>query len=100
MTLHEDCLIDFMLLRKAKSFIYIYYYGYLYVMNEKSKLRTMYKNIKNINEAIRDSFLYIKFLFDHTENNEHEELIPGEEVKIVYHRFYKKLNFINFFLMK
>jgi glycosyltransferase involved in cell wall biosynthesis len=89
MSLHEDALIDFMLLRKAKSFIYIYYYGYLYVIHATSKLRTMNKNI---NKSFKDNLLYLKFVFEHTANNTRDKYVAAHEIKNVFNHFYQRLN--------
>ena len=92
MSVNEDGLIDFMLLKKAKSFIYINDYGYLYIINKKS---VMYSLDSIFNKAIRDYFIYLKYLFEHTEDNWHEKLMAGEQLKYVYNTFYKKFNQVN-----
>ena len=92
MSVNEDGLIDFMLLKKAKSFIYINDYGYLYIINMKS---VMYSLDSIINKAVRDYFIYLKYLFEHTEDNWHEKSMAGEQLKYVYNKFIKKFNNVN-----
>ena len=86
MSVNEDGLVDFMLLKKAESFIYIKDYGYVYVANPKSVINTIKKTI---NKTLRDYFLYLKFLFEKTGNNNHEKAMAGEQLRYVYNKFYK-----------
>ena len=86
MSVNEDGLVDFMLLKKAESFIYIKDYGYVYVANPKSVIYTIKKTI---NKTLRDYFLYLKFLFEKTGNNNHEKAMAGEQLRLVYNKFYK-----------
>jgi hypothetical protein len=91
MSVNEDGLIDFMLLKKAKSFIYIRDYGYLYIINPKSVILSLNDNI---NKAVRDYILYLKYLFEYTENNWHEKSMAGDQLKFVYNNFYKKMQYV------
>ena len=84
MSINEDGLVDFMLLKKAKSYIYINDYGYVYVINSQSVIKSL-KSM--INKAIRDYFLYLKFLFENTGNNFYEKSMAGEQLKFVYFKF-------------
>ena len=91
MSVNEDGLIDFMLLKKAKSFIYMNDYGYLYIINPKSVILSL---DDHINKAIRDYILYLKYLFEHTDNNWYEKSMAGEQLKFVYNKFYKKMEYV------
>ena len=91
MSVNEDGLVDFMLLKKAKSFLYINDYGYIYIVNPKSIILSLNDNI---NKSIRDYILYLKYLFEHTENNRHEKSMAGEQLKYVYNKFYKKMKYV------
>ena len=90
MSINEDGLVDFMLLKKGKSFIYIKDYGYVYTINTKGMIFSLNKII---NKAIKDYFLYLKFLFENTQNNEYEKSMAGAQLKYVYNRFLR--NFKN-----
>jgi uncharacterized protein (UPF0147 family) len=85
MSVNEDGLVDFMLLKKAESYIYIKDYGYVYVANPRSVISTMRKTI---NKALKDYFLYLKYLFEKTGNNNHEKGMAGEQLRYVYNKFY------------
>ena len=85
MSVNEDGLVDFMLLKKAESYIYIKDYGYVYFANPRSVILSIKKTI---NKALRDYFLYLKYLFEKTENNNHEKAMAGEQLRYVYNKFY------------
>ena len=81
MSINEDGVIDFALLKKAKSFIYMKDYGYIYVINTRSIVYTMKYRM---NKTLRDYILYLKFLFENTGNNWHEKSMAGEQLRTVY----------------
>ena len=85
MSVNEDGLVDFMLLRKAESYIFIKDYGYVYVINQKSVIKSLRKTI---NKSLRDYFLYLKYLFENTANNNYEKAMAGEQLRYVYNTFY------------
>ena len=84
MSVNEDGLIDFMLLKKGKSFIYINDYGYIYNANPES---VIYSLNLILNKAVKDYFLYLKYLFENTENNTYEKSMAGNQLSYVYYRF-------------
>ena len=72
MSLHEDGLILFILFKKAKSYLFINDYGLLYYENEFSTMRNI-KNKDRINKVTKDSFLYLEFMFDYTNDTLYEK---------------------------
>ena len=72
MSLHEDGLILFILFKTANSYLFLDEYGLLYYYNEYSTLRNIRKAEK-INKATKDSFLYLEFMFNYTNNTLYEK---------------------------
>ena len=72
MSLHEDGLILFILFKKAKSYLFINDYGLLYYENEFSTMRNL-KNKDRINKVTKDSFLYLEFMFNYTNDTLYEK---------------------------
>ena len=86
----EDNLINFILFKKANSFYYMRYIGYYYIKNEQSITRN-YKN--KIENTIRNAFLFLKFIFNHTNNTKYEKKIA----ECIFHYNYLDINNINYF---
>ena len=68
----EDCLINFILHKIAKSFIFIKVIGYYYIINEKS---ITINSQSNFIKRLKSIFLYLKFIFENTKNNKIEKNI-------------------------
>ena len=85
MSINEDGVIDFMLLKTAKSYKFIKDYGYIYVANPSGAI---YSLNKTMNKSVRDYILYLRYLFEHTDNNEYEKSMAGEQLRYVFNRFY------------
>ena len=77
----EDGLINFMLYKKAKSFYYLKYIGYYYLEN---KFSTTFNYNKNniIEKLILNNFLYLKFIFQYTNNTKYEKDINAYRLYI------------------
>ena len=88
MSVNEDGVMNFMLLKKANSLIYLEIYGYMYVSNVKS---VIFNLRKHINKSIRDYILYLKFMFEYTDNNWYEKAMAEEQLKYVYYKFKKQI---------
>lgn len=86
----EDNLINFILFKKANSFYYMRYIGYYYIKNEQSITRN-YKN--KIENTIRNAFLFLKFIFNHTNNTKYEKKIA----ECVFNNIYLDINNISYF---
>ena len=72
MILHEDGLMLFMLLKTAKSYLFIKDYGLFYYSNKYSTLRNI-RNKGQIDRTIRDCFLYLEYMLRYTNNTLHEK---------------------------
>ena len=72
MSLHEDGLILFILFKKAESYLFIKNYGLLYFSNKYSTMRNI-RNKDKINKSTKDSFLYLEFMFNYTNNSLYEK---------------------------
>ena len=86
MILHEDGLILFMLFKTAKSYLFIKDYGLLYFSNEYSTMRNL-RNKNKINKSTRDSFLYLEYMFKHTNNTLYEKNMAVCQFKFLYDLF-------------
>jgi len=91
MSVNEDGVIDFILLKTAKSFIYMKTYGYIYFINYKSLYFTLHYKADT---TIRDYILYIKFLFENTEDNWKEKSMAGDQLRYVYNTFYRIFKYV------
>ena len=86
----EDNLINFVLFKKANSFYYMKNIGYYYIKNNKSITRN-YK--KKIEKTIRNGFLFLKFIFQYTNNTRYEKRIA----ECVFNNIYLDIININYF---
>ena len=86
----EDCLINFILHKIAKSFIFIKVIGYYYIINEKS---ITINSQSNFIKRLKSIFLYLKFIFENTKNNKIEKNICEYIFLKIY--FYHNNNIIN-----
>ena len=85
----EDGLINFMLYKNANSFFYLKNIGYYYIRNNQSVTKT-YK--QNIEKAIKNAFLYLKFIFIYTKNVKYEKDITN----CIFHNVLSDINIIYF----
>ena len=86
MTLHEDGLILFILFKIAKTYLYINEFGMFYLINEEGSLANL-RNDENINKTIRDSFLYLKFMFEYTADSYYEKNMAVWQFKFILSQF-------------
>ena len=86
----EDNLINFILFKKANSFYYMKCIGYYYIKNNKSITRNYKKKMEN---TIRNGFLFLKFIFDYTNNTKYEKGIA----ECVFNNIYLDILNISYF---
>ena len=90
MTLCEDGLLNFMVLKKAKSLIFINEYGLYYENNYGGFSKLGIKQYQKIKKAIHDYMLFLKFLFEYTANNQYEKAMADYKMKFFFF-YYKKI---------
>ena len=88
MTLHEDGMILFILFKIAKSYLYLNKFGMFYYRNEDSALAGLRKD-ENVDKTVRDSFLYLKFVFEYTKENKKEKDMAVYQFKFILQQFEK-----------
>ena len=86
MTLHEDGMILFILFKVAKSYLYLDRFGMFYSRNENSALAGLRKN-ENVDKTVRDSFLYLKFMYEYTKENKKEKDMAVYQFKFILQQF-------------
>ena len=86
----EDNLVNFVLFKKSNSFYYLKSLGYYYIKNKQS-ITNNYKN--NIEKAIKSGFLFLKFIFHHTNNSRYEKGIA----ECVFNNIYLDILNISYF---
>jgi len=86
-SVNEDGIMNFMLLKKAKSLKYIHFYGYIYDTNPNSVISAL---SKNINKTIRDYVLYLRYMFEYTDDNLYEKSMAEEQLRFVFYTFEKE----------
>jgi len=91
MSLHEDGLILFILFKVATSYLFLEEFGMFYVRNYNSSLANLRKD-ENINKTVRDSFLYLKFMFEYTGNTVYEKNMAVYQFKFILSQFEKIFN--------
>ena len=67
---YEDGLMNYILYRMTKSFLFIKKIGYYYLLNNQSM---SLKPKKNYEDNIKFIFLYLKFVFENTKNTQYEK---------------------------
>lgn len=70
MTMYEDQIMNYILLKNAKSFYFLNHIGYYYFLNIMSICKKPSKIIKN---KILFKFIYLKFIFDYSKNTKYEK---------------------------
>ena len=88
MTLHEDGMIIFILFKIAKSYLFLDKFGMFYWTNIYSTLAGLRKD-KNIDKTVRDSFLYLKFMYEYTGDNKKEKDMAVYQFNFVLKQFEK-----------
>ena len=88
----EDGLINFILHRNAKSYYFIKKIGYYYLLNDESITNN---NKDNLKKRLKSNFLYFKFIFQYTHNNERDKKIADYIFSSIYENY--KLYIYNFF---
>ena len=88
MTLHEDGMIIFILFKIAKSYLFLDEFGMFYWTNIHSTLAGVRKD-KNIDKTVRDSFLYLKFMFEYTGDNKKEKDMAVYQFNFILKQFEK-----------
>ena len=88
MTLHEDGMIIFILFQIAKSYLFLDEIGMFYYTNEDSTLAGLHKD-KNIDKTVRDSFLYLKFMYEYTGENKKKKDMAVYQFKYILQQFEK-----------
>jgi glycosyltransferase involved in cell wall biosynthesis len=86
---YEDGLMNYMLYRTAKSFIFIKKIGYYYLLNNQS---ISLKPKKNYEENFKFIFLQLKFIIENTKNTQYEKDIANSALTKLSSLF--KENFI------
>ena len=86
MSLHEDGLMLFTLFKKAKSYLFINEYGLFHFTNEFSKMSTL-RNKNNINKATKDTFLYLEFMYNYTNDTLYEKNMAVCQFKFLINTF-------------
>ena len=80
----EDGLINFMLHRTANSYYFTKKIGYYYMLTNDS---ITYNNKENFTKRIRSNFLYFKFIFQYTQNDEKDKKIAEYIFFTIYENF-------------
>ena len=74
MIVYEDGLINYILYKYAKSLYHSKKVGYYYIQNQQS----ITKNFLNDRErTIKNCFIYLKYIFEYTKNNQYEKNIAS-----------------------
>ena len=97
MIFYEDTLINFILYKVAKSFYYLKNLGYFYISNPYSSTMNYYKNEIKVNKIFNSFFLFLKFIYEFTKNNQFEkdmgnEIIKKESETILSQKICNKIN--------
>ena len=97
----EDGLINFILYRFANSYYFITKIGYYYIINEGS---ITIANNWNFKKRLKSNFLYLKFIFQYTKNNNIEKNIANyifleiySQHKDYFIKLFKEINDIEFY---
>ena len=70
MTIYEDQIINYILLKNAKSLYFLNHIGYYYFLNSMSICKQPSKIIKN---KTLFKFIYLKFIFEYSKNTKYEK---------------------------
>ena len=81
MIFYEDTLINFMLYRVAKSYYYLKNIGYFYIWNKNSSTMNYNKDETLMNKIFNSLFIFLKFIYEYTKNNQYEKDMGNEIIK-------------------
>ena len=90
MIVYEDGLINFMLYKFSSSLYHTKKIGYYYIQNEQSITKNF---LKDKERTIKNCFIYLKFIFEYTKNNQYEKNM----VTCSYHNVISEISNINIF---
>ena len=90
MIVYEDGLINYMLYKSAKSLYITKKVGYYYIQNQQSITKNFLKDRERI---LKNCFVYLKYIFEYTKNNQYEKNIAG----CIYHNVQIEISNINIF---
>ena len=82
--------MDFILLKYAKSYIFIDANGYIYCYNSKSSYSKRYESYK-ATRTVKDVFLLAEIFFDYTNDNEYEKQMASFQLRRFIHEYKKCL---------
>ena len=85
--INGDSLILFTLFKTAKSFYFINNFGYIYIGYHGSLTRVFGKNL---DEPFKDSIVYLKYIFEKTNNTKYEKDMALEVFRDQYSNFFNK----------
>ena len=90
MIVYEDGLINFMLYKFSSSLYYTKKIGYYYIQNQQSITKNF---LKDRERTIKNCFIYLKFIFEYTKNNQYEKNMAA----CCYHNVILEISNINIF---
>ena len=90
MIVYEDGLINFMLYKFSHSLYQTKKIGYYYIQNQQSITKNF---LKDGERTIKNCFLYLKYIFESTKNNQYEKNMAG----CIYHNIMLEIGNINVF---
>lgn len=76
-------LINFMLYKLSESFFFIKNIGYYYIVTNES----ITFNKENFQKRLRSNFLYLKYLYENTKNNNIEKKMADYVLNDVFNRY-------------
>ena len=81
----EDGIMNYILFRTIKSFLFIKRIGYFYLVNNDSITKNFYK-INKIN--LKFMFIYLKIIFEYSKNTKYEKDMANFLLNDISHHFY------------
>ena len=90
MIVYEDGLINFMLYKFSQSLYHAKKIGYYYIQNQQSITNNF---LKDRERTIKNCFLYLKYIFEYTKNNQYEKNMAF----CIYHNILIEISNINIF---
>ena len=78
MIVYEDGLMNFMLYKISQSLYHTKKIGYYYIQNQQSITKNF---LRKRERTIKNCFLYLKYIFEYTKNNQYEKNMAG----CIYH---------------
>ena len=90
MIVYEDGLINFMLYKFSQSLYHTKKIGYYYIQNQQSITKNF---LKDKERTIKNCFIYLKYIFEYTKNNQYEKNMAD----CIYKNIIKEISNINIF---